>query len=66
MHVARIGTEEEHTGFWWRDLREKDHLEELGVDVKIILKLKWVTKKCDADGWTGLIWVRMGRVGWRF
>jgi hypothetical protein len=31
-HVARMGTGEVHTGFWWGDLRERDHLEDLGVD----------------------------------
>jgi hypothetical protein len=32
------GREEVHTGFWWRNLREGDHLEDLGVDGRIILK----------------------------
>jgi hypothetical protein len=27
------------TGFWWRDVRERDHFEDLGVDGRIILKL---------------------------
>jgi len=27
-----------NTGFWWRDLSERDHLENLGIDVRIILK----------------------------
>jgi hypothetical protein len=27
-----------HTGFWWGNLRERDHLEDLGVDERIILK----------------------------
>ena len=31
-HVARMGTGEVHTGFWWGNLRERDHLEDLGVD----------------------------------
>jgi hypothetical protein len=26
-----------HTGFWWGDLREKDHSEDLGIDEKIII-----------------------------
>jgi hypothetical protein len=26
-HVARIGTGKVPTGFWWGDLRERDHLE---------------------------------------
>ena len=31
-------------GFWWGDLRERVHLQDLGVDRKMILKLifrKW-------------------------
>jgi len=27
-----------HAGFWWGTLRERDHLEELGTDWRIILK----------------------------
>ena len=27
-----------HTGFWWGELRDSDHLEDLGVDGRIILK----------------------------
>jgi len=30
-------TEEVHTGFWWQDLRERDFLEGLDVNGKIIL-----------------------------
>jgi len=26
------GSGEVHTGFWWGQLRERDHLEDLGVD----------------------------------
>jgi hypothetical protein len=29
-----------HTGFWWGYLRERDYLEDLGVDGRIILT--WV------------------------
>jgi hypothetical protein len=37
-HVARMGKREVHTGFWWGDLREGDHLGGPGVDGRIILK----------------------------
>jgi hypothetical protein len=30
-HVARMETEELHTGFWWGDLRERKHLKDQGV-----------------------------------
>jgi len=36
-HVSRTGTGEVHTKFWWRDLRERDHLEDVGLDEMIIL-----------------------------
>jgi len=34
------GRGEVYTGFWWRNLRERDHLEDLGVDGRIILR--WI------------------------
>jgi hypothetical protein len=36
--------EEVHTGIWWGDLKEKDHVEDTGVDGMTLLKLifkKW-------------------------
>jgi hypothetical protein len=34
-HVARMG---EMRGFWWGNLGERDHLGELGLDWRIILR----------------------------
>jgi hypothetical protein len=40
-HVARIGRRVEvYTGFWWGDLRERDHLEGPDIDERIILR--WI------------------------
>ena len=37
-NVARMGRVEMSTGFWWGDLMDRDHLENLGVDGSKILK----------------------------
>jgi hypothetical protein len=58
-HVGEII--EVHTGVWWGDLRERDHLEYVGVNGKTILK--WIFKKCRRESWTGLIWLRIGKYG---
>jgi len=55
------GTREAHTGFWWGDPRERDHLEDLGVDGRIILK--WMCKEWGGETWTGLVWLRIGTGG---
>jgi hypothetical protein len=34
--VKARGKREVHTGFWWGDLREGDHLGDPGVDGRII------------------------------
>ena len=39
------GKEEVNTGFYWRNLREGDNLEDPGVDGRIILK--WIFEKWD-------------------
>jgi hypothetical protein len=38
---------EGHAGFWWRELRERDHLENIGVDGLIILKM--IFKRWDGE-----------------
>jgi len=43
---------EVHTGFWWENLRERDHLEDTGVGGRIILR--WIFRKWDGGGRHGL------------
>ena len=42
-HVARMGRGEVYAGFWWGNLRERDHLGDPGLDGKIILR--WIFRK---------------------
>jgi hypothetical protein len=59
-----LGKKEVHTGFWWGDLREADHLEDPGVDGRIILKrifktwdggMNWMELAQDRDRWRALV-----------
>jgi hypothetical protein len=37
-----------YTGLWWGNLRERDHMEDPGVDRRIILR--WIFRKWDGGG----------------
>ena len=44
------------TGFWWGNMRERDHLQDTGIDGRIVLRCifrKW-------DG--GMDWIDMAQV----
>jgi hypothetical protein len=51
-HIAQMGRREVHTGFRWGNLRERDYLEDLSIDGKIILK--WIFKKWNWEEWCEL------------
>jgi hypothetical protein len=50
-----------YTGFWWRNLGERDNMEDPSVDWRIILKE--IFKKLDVGLWTGLSWRRIWTCG---
>jgi len=45
---SSYGGEEVHTGIWWGNLKEKDHLEEPGMDGRIILR--WIFREWNGGG----------------
>jgi hypothetical protein len=60
-HVARREKGEIFTGFWWGNLREREHLEIPGINGNIILR--WIFRKWDMGVWTGSSWLRIGTGG---
>jgi hypothetical protein len=54
VHEARMGRRE---GNLW----ERDHLDDPGLDERIILR--WIFRKWDVEVLTGLIWLRIGTGG---
>jgi hypothetical protein len=55
------GRGEVHTGLYWGNLREGDHLKDPDVDGRIILK--WIFERLGVGAQTGLIWLRIGTGG---
>jgi len=56
-----MGSVEVYTGFWWENLRERDYLEDTGVDGRIILR--WIFRKWNVGTWTESIWLMIGTGG---
>ena len=50
-----------YTGMWWGNMKERGHLENPGLDGRMILK--WSFEKWDVGAWTGSIWLRIGTRG---
>jgi hypothetical protein len=44
-YIARMGREDVYRRFWWGNLRKRDHLEDPGVDGRIILR--WIFRMWD-------------------
>jgi hypothetical protein len=56
-----MGNEGVYRGFWWGNLRERDHLKDPDINGRLILR--WIFRKWDKGTWTGLIWLRIGTGG---
>jgi len=61
-HVACVGEGRGVYRVLVGNLREGNHLEDPGVDERLILRS--VFRKWDVGAWTGSIWVRIGTGGW--
>jgi len=61
---SAYGGVEVYTGFLCGNLRERDHIEDPGVDGRIILNL--IFRKWDVGALTGLIWLKIGTGGRHF
>jgi hypothetical protein len=48
-HVAQTRTGEVHTVFWWGDTCERDNLEDLGLDGRIILNGSLKNRRRNVD-----------------
>jgi hypothetical protein len=60
-HVARMGRREVYTVFWWENLRERDHMEDPGIDGRITLR--WIFRIWYVGAWVGTMWLRIGTSG---
>ena len=49
------------TGFWWGNVREREHWEDPDVDGRIILR--WIFRKWEWVVGTGWRWLRIGTGG---
>jgi hypothetical protein len=64
-HVERMGERRDYTGFWWKNLRERDHLEDprrrCEDNIKMDLQemgygaMEWIDLALDRDRWRALV-----------
>jgi len=63
-HVARMVRREVCTEFLWGNMRERENLEDPGIDGRIILRQ--IIRKCDVGAWAVSFWLRIGIGGGHF
>ena len=56
-----VSTAAVYTGFWWRNLRDRNHLGDPGEDGRIIFR--WIFRKWVVGVWNGSGWLRIGTGG---
>jgi hypothetical protein len=54
-HVEGMGRGEVYKGFWWRNMRERNNLEDTGVDWRVILR--WMSRKF----FRGMDWIDLAQ-----
>jgi hypothetical protein len=57
-HVARMGRRDKCKRFWWESPKERDHLEDRGIDGR--MGLEWILGR---RVWSGFTWVGVGAGG---
>jgi hypothetical protein len=55
------GGEEGQIRRWWKNMGDRDHKEDQGIEGSIILKC--ILRKEIRRAWTGLLWLRTGTSG---
>ena len=55
------GRRDVYTGFWWGNLRARDHLGDPSIDGRIIFR--WIFRRWDVAVWNGSSWLRIGTGG---
>jgi len=56
-YVAHMGKTEMHTGFWWRNLKEREYLEDIRMDLTETGRkgMEWIHLALDRDKWQALV-----------
>jgi hypothetical protein len=58
-NLGHMGSGEMRIGFWWGNVKKRDHLENPGVDGSTVLK--WIFRKWELGARTRLIWLGVGK-----